>query len=294
MRNVTTLSIDWKRWLDDNVERHCTRESIVGSMVKAGLDPIAVDIWVNAAFAEAAGAPARQLVAPTVVAGIVAGPYVYETPRLPQTGNLLRTSDRAVRVTMRMARPVVAVLDDLLSGSECDELIRLSTIKLQRSTIVDPRTGEQKVIDARSSYGTFFALSENPFIARLDRRIADVMHCPLDSGEGLQILNYRVGGEYKTHFDYFPPGDPGSAQHLARGGQRVSTLVIYLNDVEEAGETIFPEIGLSVVPKKGSAVYFEYCNSAGQVDALTLHGGTPVRAGEKWIATKWMRERRYG
>ncbi len=89
-------------------------------------------------------------------------------------------------------------------------------------------------------------------------------------------------------------GDPGSAVHLAKGGQRVSTMVIYLNDVEEAGETTFPDVGLSVTPKKGAAVYFEYCNSQNQVDPLTLHAGAPVAAGEKWIATKWMRQRRYG
>jgi prolyl 4-hydroxylase len=78
------------------------------------------------------------------------------------------------------------------------------------------------------------------------------------------------------------------------GGQRVSTMVMYLNEVEEGGTTIFPEIGLEVVPKKGSAVYFEYTNSQNQLDRLTLHGGSPVTRGEKWIVTKWMRQRRYG
>ena len=136
-------------------------------------------------------------------------------------------------------------------------------------------------------------LDENPFIARLDRRIAEVMNWPVENGEGLQILNYQIGGEYKAHFDYFAPADPGSQVHLAHGGQRVSTLVMYLNEVEAGGETVFPDIGLSVVPKKGSAVYFEYCNSLGQVDPLSLHSGMPVIQGEKWIATKWMRQRRY-
>lgn len=75
--------------------------------------------------------------------------------------------------------------------------------------------------------------------------------------------------------------------------RRVSTLVIYLNDVEGGGETMFPEVGLSVTPKKGSAVYFEYCNSLGQIDPLSLHCGVPVTAGEKWIATKWMRQGNY-
>lgn len=72
---------------------------------------------------------------------------------------------------------------------------------------------------------------------------------------------------------------------LINGGQRVSTLIMYLNDVVSGGETIFPKIGLSIVPKKGSAaaVYFEYSNSLGQVDPLTLHGGSPVVQGEKWM-----------
>jgi prolyl 4-hydroxylase len=120
------------------------------------------------------------------------------------------------------------------------------------------------------------------------------MNWPVDNGEGFQILHYGVGGEYTPHFDYFPPEQPGSATHISRGGQRVSTLVMYLNDVEEGGETTFPDVGLSVSPRAGSAVYFRYFNGAGQIDPLTLHAGAPVLAGEKWIMTKWMRQFRYG
>jgi prolyl 4-hydroxylase len=125
-------------------------------------------------------------------------------------------------------------------------------------------------------------------------RIAEFMNWPQERGEGLQILHYHIGGEYKPHYDYFPPQDTGSDPHLATGGQRQATLIIYLNDVEQGGETIFPDTSLSITPRRGSAVYFSYCNSAGQVDPATLHGGAPVLRGEKWIATKWVRERRYG
>jgi prolyl 4-hydroxylase len=119
------------------------------------------------------------------------------------------------------------------------------------------------------------------------------MNAPIENGEGLQILHYCTGDEYAPHYDYFPPDDAGSVPHLSQGGQRVASLIIYLNDVEEGGATVFPRLGLTVGPKKGAAVYFEYCNSLGQVDPQTLHGGLPVRKGEKWIATKWMRQRRY-
>lgn len=290
MQTHTQVTPQWHQWIKDNLQKGCDEAALIHDMVKANFDPVVAGIAVLQALGERAATAATSAMEPLQAQN---GSYVYETPRLPQTGSSIQTTDRNVRVALRVAQPVIALLDNLFSEEECDELIRLSRIKLQRSTIVDPTTGKHEVIDDRSSFGTFFTLNENPFIAKLDRRIADVMHWPIENGEGLQILNYKVGGEYKTHFDYFPPEDPGSAAHIAKGGQRVSTMVIYLNDVEQGGETIFPNVQLSVVPKKGSAVYFEYCNSLGQIDPQTLHGGTPVVAGEKWIATKWMRQQRY-
>jgi prolyl 4-hydroxylase len=186
------------------------------------------------------------------------------------------------------------VFSGLLSVDECDEVIARSRAKLKRLTTVNPQTGQEDVIDRRTSDGTFFQRCEDDFIATLDRRIARLMAWPLENGEGLQILRYGVGGEYKPHFDYFPPADPGSATHLVHGGQRVATLVVYLNDVAAGGETIFPDAAMAVAPRQGGAVYFRYCNGAGQVDPLTLHGGAPVLAGEKWIMTKRMRQRAYG
>jgi prolyl 4-hydroxylase len=80
---------------------------------------------------------------------------------------------------------------------------------------------------------------------------------------------------------------------LAMGGQRISTLIMYLNDVPAGGSTVFPEVGLDVLPRKGNALYFAYATEDGQLDRRSLHGGSPVGAGEKWIATKWIRQRPY-
>lgn len=269
------LSSEWRGWISENIARGCTDSSIVASMVHAGIDP---------ALARAA----------IVTLRLPGHPPLDNLSSQFHTGNSIWTQDHQVQVVMRVSKPCVAVLNNVLTPEECDELIRLSRIKLKRSTIVDPLSGEYRVIEDRSSSGTFFALNENEFISRLDRRISEVVNWPAENGEGLQILNYQIGGEYKAHFDYFPPDDPGSQPHLNNGGQRVSTLVVYLNDVNDGGETVFPRINLSVCPRKGSAVYFEYCNATGEVDPMTLHGGAPVRAGEKWIATKWMRQSRYG
>lgn len=287
MNKITRLSAEWRGWIVQNLARGCATQSMIDDMVRANFDPAYASAAVlglmsgDGHFGKLPQGPSQADV------------YVRETPRLP-AGNRIHTHDREVPVLLRMSKPVIAVLGNVLSEAECDELIRRAANQLQRSTTVDPISGTYQEITERSSEGTFFPINADPFIARLDRRIAELMNCPVTHGEGLQLLHYRTGGEYRPHFDYFAADEPGGAAQMVQGGQRVSTLVMYLNTAEQGGATIFPELGLEVLPSKGSAVYFEYANSCGQIDPLTLHGGAPVSQGEKWIVTKWMRQRPYG
>ena len=137
-----------------------------------------------------------------------------------------------------------------------------------------------------------FTLGQNTLVKKIEARISEITGLPVINGEGIQILKYVDGGEYRPHFDYFPDNEGGRA-NMAHGGQRIITIIMYLSDVVAGGATIFPKVGLSVYPKKGAAVYFSYFNSLEQVDPSTLHGGAPVIKGGKWIATKWIRERAY-
>jgi prolyl 4-hydroxylase len=280
----------WETWLATNTERGCSAESMIEAMVRSGFDVVSA----SAAVQRAAGTPAAAAAAGTVAQSAPALPcdYVYDPSPVAQ-GNLIRAFDRDVKVLMRCERPQVIVFGDVLSPDECAAMIERSRHRLTRSTTVNPETGAEDVIRNRTSEGIWFARAEDALIGRLDQRIASLMNWPVDNGEGLQILHYGVGGEYRPHFDYFAPDQAGSAVHTARGGQRVATLIVYLNDVPDGGETIFPDAGLSVVGRRGSAVYFRYMNGARQLDPLTLHGGAPVRSGDKWIMTKWMRERAY-
>jgi len=122
----------------------------------------------------------------------------------------------------------------------------------------------------------------------LEERIASLVNWPLVNGEGLQVLHYRPGAEYKPHHDYFDPAEPGMAAVLRRGGQRVGTLVMYLNTPLQGGATVFPDVELEVAPIKGNAVFFSYDRP--HPVTRSLHGSAPVLAGEKWVATKWLRE----
>lgn len=195
------------------------------------------------------------------------------------TGNTIVTEDREIQIISRLEEPLIVVLANVLSDEECETLIEMSKNKMKRSKIGISR----KINDIRTSSGTF--LEENEAVTRIERRIASIMNVSFEHGEGLHILKYTVGQEYKAHYDFF------AESSAAANNNRISTLVMYLNDVEEGGETFFSKLNLSVSPKKGMAVYFEYFYQDEALNKLTLHGGAPVIKGEKWVATQWMRRR---
>ena len=199
--------------------------------------------------------------------------------------------DREVGIVMTMFNPRVIVFSNLLSAEECDEMIALARARLARSETVQTATGSSEVNEARTSQGMFFERGENPVCARLEARIAALTSWPLENGEGLQILRYDPGAEYKPHYDYFDPAQAGTPTILKRGGQRVASLVCYLNTPTSGGQTIFPDVQLDVAPIRGNAVFFSYDRP--HPVTRTLHGGAPVLEGEKWVATKWLREGRF-
>lgn len=209
-------------------------------------------------------------------------------PDLAEAASVVDAGDREVQIVMAMREPRIVVFGGLLSDEECDELMALAGARLVRSETVKTDTGTSEVNEARTSDGMFFQRGENALCERIERRIAALLRWPLENGEGLQVLRYRPGAEYKPHYDYFDPTQPGTPTILKRGGQRVGTLVMYLNSPAKGGATVFPDVKLEVAPLKGNAVFFSYDRPHPMT--RTLHGGAPVVEGEKWVATKWLRE----
>lgn len=212
-------------------------------------------------------------------------------PDLTDSPLYIDVGDRQVQVLMAMANPRVVLFGNLLSPEECQALIDDARPRLSRSLTVALQTGGDEVNADRTSDGMFFQRGQTELVQRLEQRIARLVRWPLENGEGLQVLHYRPGAEYKPHYDYFDPGAPGSATILQRGGQRVATLVIYLNNPTKGGGTTFPDVPLEVAPCQGNAVFFSY--ERAHPSTRTLHGGAPVVEGEKWIATKWLREQAF-
>lgn len=209
------------------------------------------------------------------------------------SSNLIDLGDRQVEVQLVLQQPNVILFSNLLSDSECDALIEMARPQLKRSRVVNPELGTFDKQEIRTSSGTFFKRAVNPLVAGIESRIAGLVGVAESRGEVIQVMHYKVGAEYKPHFDFFDPEKTGNKKVLSSGGQRVGTMIMYLNNVEAGGSTVFPEIGLDILPKKGSGLFFSYANEAGQLDYQTLHGGSPVIDGEKWIATKWLRQRDY-
>jgi len=215
------------------------------------------------------------------------GPYPVPQPLTPDTPNLVRVDGREISVLLQLKHPRVIVFGNLLGQDECDKLVALARPRITASSVIDMQSGGNRSDEGRTSSGMAFRRGETKLIERIERRIAALLQWPYENGEALQILRYAVGQEYKPHYDYVDPSQPGALPFLARGGQRVASLVMYLNTPPRGGATNFPDVGLEVAAVKGNAVFFSYDRA--EASTGTLHGGMPVIAGEKWVATKWLR-----
>jgi prolyl 4-hydroxylase len=279
------LAPDWQDWLTTELVRGADDGALLARMVAAGF----ADGYARVAITVLRSMTERvRQQDPSMLADYVADPS-----RLPVAGTRVRVADREVRFAMVLANPNLVWIEDLLSAQECEQLIRMAQGKLRRSEVVDPVSGRLETSGVRRSEGTHFQHGENAVVARIEARVQALTGLPIANGEPLQLLHYPAGGEYEPHHDYFDPAFPGTAALLRQGGQRVATVVMYLHEPEEGGATDFPQLELSLRPRRGSAVCFEYVNQRGQLDARCLHAGMPVVRGHKWIATKWLRQAAY-
>jgi prolyl 4-hydroxylase len=178
--------------------------------------------------------------------------------------------------------PAITRFERLFSPDECAWLAAAAEPMLEPAVVIDPGSGRQLRDPVRicDSVGFTWPL-ENLAIHALNRRLAAASGAAVDRGEPLQVLRYRPGGEYRPHFDAIP----GFAN------QREMTFLVWLNDDYEGGETFFPTPGLKLKGRPGDALLFRNTGPDGRRDPASGHAGLPVTAGEKRIASRWIRER---
>ncbi|MFD3227267.1 2OG-Fe(II) oxygenase [Rahnella aceris] len=202
----------------------------------------------------------------------------YSTPVI-NIGNRrsFQLDDRAIEVLMKVSHPRIFYFDNFLSHCECDMVIDISKGFLVRSAVMG--YSENVLVEERSSNTAILKSRDYELLDIIDDRLSSLLSWPVERMEDTQVQFYKEGQEYQSHYDYYP-------HNLKRKRNRVGTVIIYLNNPEIGGETLFSDINLSITPRKGAALYF--CYDRPFPSTMTKHAGCPVLSGEKWILTKWV------
>jgi prolyl 4-hydroxylase len=272
-----------REWIISQAQAGFPADQVLQSMLASG--------WQEDVAIKAMESTLQDHLKATQQANALPAPVTVPELAVEDSPLYLQLEDRKVSVLTAMSDPNIVVIGNFLSDEECDGLIEGAKPRLARSLTVETKTGGEELNADRTSNGMFYARAENELIARIERRLAQLTRWPVENGEGLQILHYHPGAEYKPHYDYFDPAEPGTPTILKRGGQRVATIIMYLHEPEAGGGTVFPDVKLTVAPKRGNAVFFSY--NRAHPASKSLHGGEPVVHGQKWIATKWLREGKF-
>lgn len=188
----------------------------------------------------------------------------------------------------RFPRPGLALFikRNFLEAAECAALVERIDAQRRPSTIADDmgyagfRTSETCDLSA-----------DDPFVAAIDAKLAAFSGLDPNFGEPLQGQRYAVGQEFKAHTDYFEPRGLDFETYCARSGNRSWTLMVYLNEPGAGGATRFTKVDKTIQPETGKLLAWNNCLPDGQPNPATMHHGMKVRAGTKYVITKWFRER---
>lgn len=175
---------------------------------------------------------------------------------------------------------------DFLDVADCAGLVERIDVRRRPSTIADAngdyafRTSETCDLDGA-----------DPFVADIDSRIAAYLGIDPAHGEPIQGQRYAPGQEFKAHTDYFEPNGPDFRKYCSVAGNRTWTAMIYLNEPEAGGATRFTRVGKTIQPQTGKMLLWNNRRADGSLNPDSIHHGMKVRAGTKYIITKWFRER---
>lgn len=200
-------------------------------------------------------------------------------------------------------KPRALYFPNFATKEQCELIMALVKKNLAPSSLA-LRKGEtvENTKDIRTSSGTFVSANEDKSgtLDFIEEKIAKATMIPRSHGEAFNVLRYEIGQKYNCHYDVFNPEEYGPQK-----SQRVASVLLYLSNVEEGGETMFPFensqnigtgydykkcIGLKVKPRQGDALLFYSTFINGTIDTTSLHGSCPVIKGQKWVATKWIRD----
>ena len=199
----------------------------------------------------------------------------------------LDADPRAQRVDTDQAE--IWTVPEFMAAEECTELMAMIDRTAKPSAVLDH--GQNEVWRTSSSGNVD---RTNPFVHALETRIDALLGIPHAFGETMRGQRYEVGQEFKYHMDVFWTKADYWKTEAKRGGQRAITAMVFLNDVDEGGATAFTNLDISVTPERGKLLIWNNNSAGGHPNEGTMHAGTPVIKGTKYIITKWYRSRKWG
>jgi len=185
--------------------------------------------------------------------------------------------------------PLVQVIDEVLSEQDCQHIIDIAKPHMTRAVVSAAGGGVASA--GRTGSVHWVKHDTTPLISQIVDRVSGIVGVPKSHAESLQVIYYGETQQYKPHFDAYDLTSEAGKRCTAKGGQRLVTALLYLNEVEGGGGTIFPKANRIVDPKPGRAVVFHNCyEDTNTRHPNSLHGGSPVEKGEKWACNLWYRE----
>lgn len=186
--------------------------------------------------------------------------------------------------------PMIYIIGGFLSHDECDHFINISVNGMVRSVVSCDKSGI--VSNGRTSSNCWIQHDTDTTTSDVAHRIAQCVGFPIENAESYHIVHYSTNRLYRPHYDaYKKDGTTKSNRCLQYGGQRILTTIVYLNNVEEGGHTVFPILNLSIEPKKGNMLVFYNCvDGTTELHTSSLHAGNPPTKGDKFIFNLWFRE----
>jgi prolyl 4-hydroxylase len=182
------------------------------------------------------------------------------------------------------------VYEDVITEEEREYILKTAEPMFARSSVV----GSDKPSDARTSE-TAWIHKDDPVVGPMMQRICDKFGVPLENSESLQIVKYKPGTYYREHHDSCCDENDTCKNFAGTAGQRIRTILLYLNDNFTGGETGFPTLDKKLkAPPRGALVFHPMSkDNPGACHPKALHAGLPVESGEKYICNIWIREKKW-
>jgi prolyl 4-hydroxylase len=263
----TSFDDSWKFWIWDNVKRGSSKRELAQILLDKGFDENLI---------------IQEFSMPDILKKVegISPPVKIED---------LTAKFGAEKISDKLN---IFKIKNALTQDQCSRAIEIIKNRCQKSSVIDYDNGGSKISDFRTSSTAHLFRNSDPTIAEIEDAILNIVGIPEQYSEQVQGQYYKVGEQFKPHFDSFFPLSDDQKKQLERHGNRTWTAMVYLNDTPKGGHTRFTEIDLETKPETGTMILWQNTREGSNIPE-SKHWGMPVEEGEKFILTKWFREKPY-